>query len=488
MEHDLEMLSIDTRPMANITIGTPPQQVLLSIDTMYSDLLVVNATTAANCKNNLTAHCVENGAFDASNSSSLESLSDSSDPFNRTLPGGVNVVGSYYKDRVVWDDVVLNNTVIAVANESTRGNGVLGLGYNRIEDSGAPDGYTSFMQSLLQDNQINKLAYSVGVYNNYTEGELLLGGVDLGMAAGSLYAMSMLPVVDTVSERPENYVFVPLTQVCVANEHQQVDIMANSTVPVMLDTANTLSYLPYDVVVNIAAQLNALYTKDLNLWVQGCQFKNVTGQLNFYFGDALIEVPISQLLIPLIDSNSGEPHYFVNGMQVCALSFVSSDLAGYSALGSNILSSAYLVMDLDARQVGIAPANQNTTIEHDYHNITSALGNETFATTIELTSTPTATIAAFSTQIQELRSLFPMVSLSPEVISKLEAEHISSPAFANTLIGQTGNAAATASRTASATTTSSDDSSGQMYAGAPAISPALIVSPILLMTLFVCTI
>jgi hypothetical protein len=458
-DEQLVSIKLDNFYFTNVSIGTPAQNLSLAVDTTLADVVVVNSsTTAATCDStNLTLDCM-GGSFDSEGSKTFNTTSVSDSPFNRTEPGGVLFKGAYYEDRLNWGNIELNNSVLAVVN-NTQGKGYLGLAQNTGTEN-KPDGYTSFLQSLLQAGIITKLAYSMGLTNDYTDASLLLGGIDRGMYSGSLYSMPMLPVVDYIDSATEQFAFVPMTRVSVSNNYQEMNVTNGDTmIPVMLDTGNVLSYLPYSVVVNIASQLNAVYTSDLNIWVQTCDLKNLTGEINFRFMDAMVSVPISQVLVPLVDPSTNEPHYFQSGREACALTFVSSQLAGYSSLGSTILSSAYAVFDLDARQIALAQANQNKTITHDYTNITTDLSQESFITSINLTSTPTATISPYATNFDDLRSDFPFVSLSPQVESKLAAEFPSS-SLANTLAFgtiiplPTAGATGTGSTSTTATTSS----------------------------------
>ena len=102
----------------------------------------------------------------------------------------------------------------------------------------------------------------------------------------------------------------------------------------------------------------------------------------------MISVPLSQLALPLFNSK-GDPLHFSNGKPVCqfGLEPLTEDMP--IILGDTFLRSAYVVYDLDNKQIAIAPTVANTTES----NIVE-IGQGAAAPTWKVASAVTATLTA----------------------------------------------------------------------------------------------
>jgi hypothetical protein len=141
----------------------------------------------------------------------------------------------------------------------------------------------------------------------------------------------------------------------------------SSTLPVVLDSGTTLTYLPSPVVKQIYATFDAVDdTNNTGLVYVNCDLlsrqKDTT--FDFRFGDSsgpLVRVPMDEMVL---DNVKG---YVDIGLILPdlpfddACSFGIQSLSGYYLLGDTFLRSAYVVYDLSNKKIALAQANLNAT-------------------------------------------------------------------------------------------------------------------------------
>jgi yapsin 1 len=341
----------------NISVGTPPQEFEVVIDTTSSDIVIPNSTFRT-CVQKSEGQCALGNIFYANESSTFQPLNVT---YNFTRLNDVFLSGEYFKDNVNIGGFTLNNTQMALANDSSGATlGILGLGSSVAEGvANSSEQYKDLLALLLQNQTIYERVYSLwqqtNTTNNATTGNLLIGGVDTSQYIDPLYVLPMVPMDNKA--QPYEFGFVSLTGISVSSQNVSQNLTAPSyQVPVLLDSSNAISYLPYQETVAIASQLSAYYVESIAGWIQTCGFRDLPGTVNFQFYNANIRVPISNLLLDMYDNN-GDPIIFNNGEPVCVLALTSADTEGYSSLGVGILSAMYTVFDFDDNQIAIAELN-----------------------------------------------------------------------------------------------------------------------------------
>lgn len=338
----------------NISVGTPPQHFEVIIDTTSSDVVIPNSTFRT-CVKISEGQCALDNTFKANESSTYKATNLT---YNFERLNSVYLSGEYFKDDLNVSGFVLNNTQMALANDSSGATlGILGLGSTSAQGvANSSDLYDSFLSILIEKQTVYERVYSLwqqtNVTNNKTTGNLLIGGIDTSQYLDPLYILPMVPIANRA--QPYEFGFVSLTGISVSSQNVSQTLTSSSfEVPVLLDSSNSISYLPYEATVSIASQLTAYYVESIAGWIQTCEFRDLPGTVNFEFNNATIRVPVSNLLLDMFDNN-GDPILFNNGQRVCVLALTSANTEGYSSLGVGILSAMYTVFDFDTNQIAIA--------------------------------------------------------------------------------------------------------------------------------------
>ncbi|OLL23331.1 putative aspartic-type endopeptidase opsB, partial [Neolecta irregularis DAH-3] len=127
----------------------------------------------------------------------------------------------------------------------------------------------------------------------------------------------------------------------------------------ILDSGSSWNSLPSAILVNLASELGATYSQQLQGYVlKNCDLQFQSGTINFSFGSAIIRVPFDEMIVNVEDSN-GNPITYKNGQPVCQIGALVSNTD--FVLGDTFLRSAYVVYDLDNNEIGIAQTKFNTT-------------------------------------------------------------------------------------------------------------------------------
>ncbi|KAA8898792.1 hypothetical protein TRICI_006476 [Trichomonascus ciferrii] len=356
----------------NISLGSPPQHFMVNLETKSSDVWVFDSSVK-DCTRRLyvdeSETCVYGNSFDTSKSRSFDSDHDML--FNKSYLDGSVVSGVYGKDTFKAGGITLKDFTFGRANHSTAAfvQGAIGLGFQGSEGVVDKPQYNDLLTSLTKAGYIYTSLASLFL-NDKDQGSILFGAIDTEKFNDTLY---VLPVGTLQNDDQYRYPFVQLTEVSVTNKDKHASINKKD-MPVLLDPGNIMSFLPYDSIVAVATQLNAMYNVDLNLWMQSCKYKKLTGTVNFHFYDATIEVPVHKLLLPMYNNDTGKPLQFNDDEPACALAFEDSAIIGYSSLGSGVMSSIYTVFDRDNFQIGLAQAKENATksnIQVIANNLTS---------------------------------------------------------------------------------------------------------------------
>jgi len=134
---------------------------------------------------------------------------------------------------------------------------------------------------------------------------------------------------------------------------------ANYAVAAILDSGTSLTILPDDLAAVVFKELGAVMDSQLGVVVP-CTLAQASGSLNFGFGGRggpIIQVPVSELVLPLVLQDGSSPKYS-NGQTACALGIEPAQ--GRPVLfGDTFLRSAYVVYDLVNNRIGIAQTNFN---------------------------------------------------------------------------------------------------------------------------------
>lgn len=255
--------------------------------------------------------------------------------------------GGYFgTDKVQYGDYAGNMT-FGIGNEVNH-IGELGLGFRDpgMTYSNSTLNQLSFLQQLVKKGDIQRNAYSfqLGI-NNASEGTLQLGAVDHSKYEGKLQKVKM---VDLYSDSSDS-ILILLDGILGTDFSMEL----NMAVAIRIEEATLI--LPDRFFDKLIAHLNAIKTPD-DVTVVPCSMLNLTDLLSFYFSGIEIQVPLRDLIFQ--ESTFG-----------CCLTI--DDYDGPYHLGQDILKSAYVVVDLDNKEVALAQATNSSS--EDIEDIVSEI-------------------------------------------------------------------------------------------------------------------
>lgn len=302
---------------ANISVGTPPQYFEVTVDTGSSDFWVPSKEITS-----------EDHTYDSSKSSTYQDLNQT---FSITYVGG-SAKGEWAKDNVGWGDITLEAQQFGIVNQSDAGAGIAGIGMEGVESTS--DKYPNIPRSFKDQGYISSCAYSLYLDDvSSNTGSILFGGVQSNKYKGKLYTV---PMTD------DNAFYVEVSEVSINGK-----TVSNGSFNSLLDSGTTFTYLEKSLLDPIAEQLNAKYDSDKNLYFTDdySDDKNLT----YSFSGAKITVPASELLIP------GNWYGGSNPPGKYMVSIQPSDTL--KIMGGTFLRSAYVVYDLDNKEISLAQAS-----------------------------------------------------------------------------------------------------------------------------------
>ncbi|EGW30044.1 uncharacterized protein SPAPADRAFT_63658 [Spathaspora passalidarum NRRL Y-27907] len=296
------------------------------------------------------------------------------------------------------DSVKLTDVTFVNVNDTNMYSGGLGL-------AGSTRG-TGFLNTLVDMGIINSPGYSLWFDQNRTWqgslGQLIPGAVSTKYFTGKLISYNMLkqsgtrfPSQDAAANEDLvslNLPIVLVSDVQVENDDTGKKLSIQSTpggFPVLLDTRLYYSYLPLDVIVNLAVQTNAYYSNDVDRWIVECDvIRNSSASMNFLFGDLTVKVPLSEFITDAEDD--GRLLYFDGGQAACFLALSPTSNTGYNSLGLPFLRHIYLAVDNEGQTLAMANTNPFLNIDRNamVQNVTE--GNDSVFSQAEKDSANTS--------------------------------------------------------------------------------------------------
>jgi hypothetical protein len=340
----------DTLYFANLTLGSPPQDIRLHIDTGSSDLWV-NVPDSSLCESG--ANACEGGTYDADSSSTHRVVNNQ---FNISYVDGSAALGDYVSDTLVFGGVQIDNFQFGIGEQSSSQQGVLGIGYaiNEVQVNRAGlDPYPNLPLALVNGGHIQSNAYTIWLNDlDASTGEILFGGVDTAKYQGELATM---PVLQTYGDYYQ--LVVALTGITVDGDELNSEALPAG---VLLDTGATLSYLPDDLVTQIYDDVQAVYVGSQGAAYATCEQQNRDATIDFEFSGMTIRVPYDELFIDAGTDNFGNPLTFTDGSTACLFGIAPAQ-GGTVVLGDTFLRSAVVVYDLANNEISLAQTVFNAT-------------------------------------------------------------------------------------------------------------------------------
>jgi Eukaryotic aspartyl protease len=388
--------NLDYLYYANLTLGTPPQQLRLHLDTGSSDLWV-NVPGSSLCQRSICS----GGTYDASSSSTTTFVNNI---FNISYVDGSSASGDYISDTLSFGGVEIFDFQFGVGLISDSEEGVLGIGYayNEVQVNRAGlSPYPNLPIALVDGGHIRSNAYSLWLNDlDASTGNILFGGVNTAKYQGDLRSV---PILQTYGGYIQ--LVVAMTGLTIAGNQVQSDFLP---VAVLLDTGATLTYLPDELVVDIYNEVNAVYVQSQGAAYAACELATTDSTLDFDFSGQTISVPYNELLLDAGTDRYGNPVTFEDGTLACLFGIAPAS-GEISVLGDTFLRSAYVVYDLDNNEISMAQTVFNATA-NDIREIGTGSGSVPGAKPVDnavtdiqaptggaiLGNSPTGTVTAIS--------------------------------------------------------------------------------------------
>ncbi|SPO06137.1 related to acid proteinase PEPI precursor [Cephalotrichum gorgonifer] len=345
------------------SVGTPPQDVVLLLDTGSSDTWIP-ASNAAVCSRRFSTDPCPLGSFNPSDSETYREFIQ--DGLEITYLDESYVFGDYFQDTFDIGDSSVKNMTLGLGLNTTLNHGIVGIGYMLNEASVRTSRiqYDNLPVALAKANVTNSVAYSLWLNDFDSQmGNILFGGVDVEKYTGSMMSLN----VTTADNSDEfDHFRVPLTSVQ-ASSPSGSDTLTTTSYPiqVVLDSGTTLSSLPADLVDQMWREVGVDFSAVLRQPLIPCYRKESPGSFTFGFGGPdgpKVIVPMNELVL---DITLGQPPVFPSdspykGQDACL--FGIQDFGGPPyILGGTFLRSAYVVFDIVNNQVGMAQTDFNET-------------------------------------------------------------------------------------------------------------------------------
>ena len=399
---------------ATVSVGSPGQDMTMVLDTGSSDVWVVSYKADLCTSARLQAYYMDScgATYNPNKSTTYQPV----DPggFSITYLDGGGAEGDYISDDFSIAGVTVKSLQMGYGTAISRGTGIIGVGFPGNE--AASTQYPNIIDLLVSQGDISTRAYSLYLNDlRSSSGSILFGGIDTDKFIGPL---SVLPILKTPSQTNYTAFQVALNGMSAGFKNgSSVSIPATQkNLPAILDSGTTLSYLPDDMATDLFDAVGA-YTDNsvTGFTFVDCKYLDDsadTFSINFTFTSGVqLAVPAEEMILDVLDGVAGSLPKSIPFSDPCLFGIQSSGSASskrsehlrrqtangnFALLGDTFLRSAYVVYDLANAQIGIAPANLNSTDT----KITELTGDKTALASFsgvasqQTTATPTPTNAA----------------------------------------------------------------------------------------------
>ncbi|KAL8734495.1 MAG: hypothetical protein Q9166_001395 [cf. Caloplaca sp. 2 TL-2023] len=326
---------------ANISLGTPPQEFTLLVDTGSSDLWV-NSPGSDICQYPGYGLCSDSGTYNANASSTYAYLNSD---FDVRYLDGSRGLGDYASDTLrIGSERELEGMQFGIGYQSSSTVGVLGLGYSA--NAGSPgEPYPNLPQRLVDQGHIQSNAYSLWLDDiESNTGTILFGGVDTEKYHGTLQTLP----IQQVDGRFIHFI-VTLTGLSLSRSGRRQAFEQHLPTAVLLDSGTSLTYLPNELTDAIYTELGIQSYGSQEYVYVDCSLADSNDTLDFELTSVHIVIPMNELVIP--DSGPRDR---------CIFGIVESNNT-IGLLGDTWLRSAYVVYDLDNNEISLAQTNFDAT-------------------------------------------------------------------------------------------------------------------------------
>jgi hypothetical protein len=307
---------------------------------------------------------------------------------------GSNVTGNYIRDAFSVGEASVTNLTMAYATYAAYvPTGVMGIGFDTNEAIAVDSTpYPNFIDVLKSQNVISTKAYSLWLNDlESSTGNCLFGGYDTKKFSGNLLTVPIQP--DESSGELTSMTVAWTALGITTNSGSQTITSSSFKSPALLDSGTTVSLVPNDIYEALVEFFDATLDQAGDAIVQ-CALLDDSGTLDFTFGGAdgpVVKVPFSEFALPATTTD-GQQATFNDGSLACYLGLQGTGSGSTGQLpvilGDTFLRSAYVVYDLDNKQISLAQTVFNAT-DSNVVEITSASPVASVVTGATVTQTAT---------------------------------------------------------------------------------------------------
>ncbi|KAM0323263.1 hypothetical protein ACHAQA_008854 [Verticillium albo-atrum] len=335
----------------DITMGTPPQNMVVQLDTGSSDLWVLASSW---CEANTSRDddpCGDIGSYSANSSSTYKYLNSD---LQLEYVDKSKTSGDFAKDDLTIGGASVLDMQFGIGYNNAPTSfvgGILGISYAKGEStvvSGLSTPYPNFPAALVRDGLIQSQAYSLWLHSAVSdEGNILFGGIDTERFEGTLKTIPVLPTEGIYSE----------FQIALDSVTSDGSILGqDGELVALLDSGTTYTYLPDDMVDELYEIYSVTYDKNTSNAYVECSLQSQDSPVVFSFSGANITLSMAELVLDAQTYAEGGSMTGQQGICVFGILPESSMSLTSPILGSTFLRSAYVVYDLENNQISLAQA------------------------------------------------------------------------------------------------------------------------------------
>lgn len=330
------------------TVNTVPQYTTPSYGTLQSGVASTSrgyrtiAYLTPSVSYTSASTCTDYGSFNSGDSDTFKRNDSASDFFISYVDGTV-AKGLWGTDDVEIGGSTVESMYFGVVNETDSKIAILGIGLDIMEvtnlmQESSPYRYENLPVKLKSEGIIDKIAYSLYLGDTTSKkGSILFGAVDHAKYSGTL---EKVPILTYGAYYSPTLILIKLDSLAFDNNGKELTIGSLDNI-VILDSGSTLTYLPIYLLNRIGRMLNGRWSSIMETYEVNCTSDD-SYKFIFNFSGKKIEVPLSSLLLRGPFSN-------------CYLG-IRPAYSSYGSLGDNFLRNAYVVFDLEDKEVSLAQA------------------------------------------------------------------------------------------------------------------------------------
>lgn len=238
----------------------------------------------------------------------------------------------------------MTNVVFGAATRSSQlPEGILGLGFG----NGVNLQYNNFVDTLFEQNVTRSRAFTIalGSADANNGGAIVFGGVDAKRFSGNL---TKIPILGPQGKETIRRYWVQLQGISNGGSGKAY---TGSSMPIVIDSGSSLSFLPKTVVDQMANDTGAQWDSQAEVYIVPCSLLFSRGSFDFTFGGGSGGSSTAKISVPYRE-------FIWQAGSECALGavpFKSSSSGGVTALlGDSFMRAASVTFDQTSNSIYLA--------------------------------------------------------------------------------------------------------------------------------------